>query len=395
MSLQSRWHSELERLRGEGRFRTLTPPSGIDFSSNDYLGYSKRTWPNVMGGRSGTASRLLRGHHPIWDEVEAALARWHGAEAALVFPSGYAANEGLLATLLEPGDWVASDQRNHASIIDGVRLSKAERFVFRHNDLADLESGLRRAAAARARFIVTESLFGMEGDRAPLGELVALASRYGAHLILDEAHATGCFGATGGGLVDSAGLRSKVLATVHTGGKALGVHGAYVVGSALLKELLVNRCRHLIFTTALPPVVGQWWLEMLPCVAADHAARGGLHGAAQSFRAALLEHGIRGGGSDYIVPLVLREDTLAVEAARRLQAAGLDIRAIRPPTVPEGQAGLRVSIHADHDALTLRRAAREIARVLRPGRPAPAPVLRHTIGPGDDRAANAASGDAP
>ena len=263
MSMQARWRLQMERLASEGRHRRLTSPAGVDFSSNDYLGYGKRRWPSVEGERSGIASRLLRGNHDVWNEVEAALANWHATDAALIFTSGYAANEGLLSTVIEPHDWVASDQLNHASIIDGLRLSKAERFVYRHNDLDHLEAGLRKAAATQrqkqVRFIVTESLFGMEGDRAPLGAIVELAGRYGAHVIVDEAHATGCFGATGGGLVDAAGLREHVLASVHTGGKALGVLGAYVAGSAAtVKELLaVNRCRHLIFTTAcLPPVVG-------------------------------------------------------------------------------------------------------------------------------------------
>jgi 8-amino-7-oxononanoate synthase len=366
MSLQSRWRSELERLRGEGRYRELTPPAGIDFSSNDYLGYGKLRWPAIDGERSGTASRLLRGHHVIWDEVESAIARWHGAEAALVFPSGYSANEGLLATVIEPDDWVASDQCNHASIIDGLRLSKAERFVYRHNDLDHLESGLRRAAR-HERFIVAESLFGMEGDRAPLAELVELAERHGAHLIVDEAHATGCFGATGGGLIDASGLRGRVLASVHTGGKALGVHGAYVVGSTMLKELLVNRCRQLIFTTALPPVVGRWWLQALEQISADDTSRTRLHTAARMFRGRLTEHGIAAQGADYIVPLVIHADAHAVEAARRLQEAGFDIRAIRPPTVPPGTARLRVSIHADHDPATLRRLVDCLARVLPEG----------------------------
>jgi 8-amino-7-oxononanoate synthase len=372
MNLQSRWRSELERLQEQGRHRRLTPPAGIDFSSNDYLGYGERSWPIAADGRSGTASRLLRGHHPIWDEVETALAGWHGTEAALVFPSGYTANEGLLATAIEPGDWAASDQLNHASIIDGLRLSKAQRFIYRHNDLDDLERGLRKAAPLRGtRFIITESLFGMEGDRAPLAELADLASRYDAHLIVDESHATGCFGATGGGLIDDAGLRDFVLATVHTGGKALGVHGAYVAGSTLLKELLVNRCRHLIFTTALPPAVGRWWLQMLPVVTADHALRARLHDAARFFRETLTANGVQAGGTDYIVPLVLGGDAHAFEAASRLQAAGFDIRAIRPPTVPEGRAGLRVSIHADHDRRTLMQTAGAIAQIVRPNNGAP------------------------
>jgi 8-amino-7-oxononanoate synthase len=370
MSLESRWRSDLDRLRGEGRYRTLTPPSGFDFSSNDYLGYGNRAWPAVGGQRSGTASRLLRGHHAVWDEVESALALWHGADAALVFASGYTANEGLLATVIERTDWVASDACNHASIIDGLRLSKAERFVYRHNDLDNLESGLRKAsrAAGCERFIVTESLFGMEGDRAPLVALCDLAARYAAHLIVDEAHATGCFGATGSGLVDASGLRSRVLASVHTGGKALGVHGAYVVGTRTLKELLVNRCRHLIYTTALPPVVARWWQQMLEHLPADDSARARLHGAAAMFRSALGERGVVPGGDDYIAPLLLGTDEHALNAAEHLQQAGFDVRAIRPPTVAPGTARLRISIHAEHDVQTLQRLADCIARVCQPER---------------------------
>ena len=189
MSLLDRWHAELAALQAQGRYRALRLPAGIDFSSNDYLGYAgRRTTTQGQGVdspdlRSGTASRLLRGHHPLWDEVETAL-RWHGAEAVLLFNSGYVANEGLLATLIAPRDWVASDDGNHASIIDGLRLAKAERFVFRHQDLNYLEDGLRQAARNRPPdrelFVVTEALFGMDGDRTPLKLLVELTERYGA-----------------------------------------------------------------------------------------------------------------------------------------------------------------------------------------------------------------------
>src|SRR5262249_10989144 len=261
MSLRGRWSSLLEQLRAENRYRTLGVPHGVDLASNDYLGYGDGTWASRhvrMHGiqpeagrtlpRSGMASRLVRRHQPIWDEVETALARWHGAEAALMMPSGYAANEGLLSTVITSEDWVASDALNHASIIDGLRLAGAERFIYRHLDLDHLEAGLRAASASRTRrrelFVVTESLFGMDGDLTPLERLIPLAERYGTSVIVDEAHSTGCFGPFGSGCVDTAGLRARVLATVHTGGKALGVAGAYVCGSALLRELLINRCRH-------------------------------------------------------------------------------------------------------------------------------------------------------
>jgi 8-amino-7-oxononanoate synthase len=371
MSLTDRWAAALSELRAQGRYRELGRPAGVDFSSNDYLGYGVAPAPQASQRlpRSGTASRLLRGHHPIWEEVEAALARWHGAEATLLMPSGYAANEGLLATVIEPGDWVASDRLNHASIIDGLRLSGAERFVYRHLDLDHLESGLRAAARAgrRERFVVTESLFGMDGDLAPLEALVRLAERYGAHVIVDEAHSTGCFGPTGSGCVDATGLRARVLATVHTGGKALGVCGAYVCGSAQLRELLINRCRHFIYTTALPPVVGTWWLDTLARVRTDHAGRTALHRGAATFRAELSRRGVAAPGAHYIIPILLGDDGRAVGAARRLCEAGWDIRAIRPPSVPPGTARLRSSVHADHSPEVLVAAAAAAATAVREG----------------------------
>lgn len=369
MSLEDRWRAQLEALHRQGRYRQLTPPRGIDFSSNDYLGYGKLLAQGADDlSRSGQAARLLRGHHEIWDEVERRLAAWHGAEAALMMTSGYVANEGLLSTVIEPHDWVASDEFNHASIIDGLRLTKAERFIFRHNDLAHLEEGLRQArahaGAERELFVVTESLHGMEGDESPV-EMADVLRVYAASWIVDEAHATGCHGPRGSGLVDAQGLRSTTLATVHTGGKALGVPGAYICCSKLLREYLINRCRHFIFTTALPPLVGQWWLEALDRVQKDDRGRAALQRNAEVFRRALRRYGIEALGRYYIVPIVLGEDAVAVRAAQRLQEEGFDVRAIRPPTVPPGTARLRISIHADHDPATLESLAQAVARVIR------------------------------
>ena len=351
MSLANRWTDELRQLRHQGRHRSLRSPSGIDFTSNDYLGYGRSFAGDSTLPISGMASRLLRGSHPIWDEVETALAAWHDAEAALMMTSGYAANEGLLATVVDPGDWVATDEFNHACLHDGLRLVRPRKFSFRHNDLNHLEDGLRaemeRHRLGRERFVVTESLFSMDGDRPDLAAMVELCEKHGAHLIVDEAHATGCFGANGSGCVDAAGLRDRVLATVHTGGKALGVFGAYICGSRILKEWLINRCRHLIFTTALPPVVGSWWLAMLPRVQQDVEGRASLHSKAVRFRERLRELEVAAGGTEFVVPVILGDDERAVRVASQLQDRGFDVRAIRPPSVPAGTARLRVSIHAD------------------------------------------------
>ncbi len=387
MSLRDRWSSVLHDLREQGRYRSFRLPAGIDFTSNDYLGLASggRQPPvasQIRDGSvqqlgadaprsplawSGLASRLLRGHHAIWDEVESMLAEWHGAEAVLMMTSGYNANEGLIATIVEPGDWVAADELSHACIFDGLRMARPRKFLFRHNDLNHLEDGLKAEAEKRPEgrelFIITESLFSMDGDTAPLAEIVELAERYGAHVIVDEAHSTGCFGPRGSGCVDAAGLRDRVLATVHTGGKALGLAGAYICGSKLLKEYLTNRCRHLIFTTALPAAIGGWWQERIPQVQADDARRASLHRNAAILRECLARHGITPPGPHYVVPVIVGHDEPSVRAAQRLQEQGYDIRAIRPPSVPHGTCRLRVSVHADHDPVVLRNVADAIAAV--------------------------------
>ncbi len=368
MSLLDRWQRELDDLRALGRDRQLRPPLGHDFSSNDYLGYGARVFsePSPLP-RGSTASRLLRGHHPLWDIVEERIARWHGAESALIFNTGYMANEGLLSTVIAPGDWVASDQFNHASIIDGLRLSKAEKVIYPHNDVHALKEQLRRArqsSAHRELFVVTESLFSMEGDVAPLVDIVETAQNYGANVIVDEAHSTGCFGPQGSGLVDDLGLRDRVLATMHTGGKALGIPGAYVAGSKVLRDYLVNRCRQLIFATALPPQIARWWKEALDRTWHDDDGRRRLHALTSSFRGALNERGIKAGGDHYIVLIPIGGDVEAVRAAEKLQAAGFDVRAIRPPTVPPGASRLRISIHANHESATVAALAEAIAGVV-------------------------------
>jgi 8-amino-7-oxononanoate synthase len=362
MSLADRWERTFAQLHEQGRFRSLKAPAGIDFASNDYLGYAggrRVPPPPTTLSTSGAASRLLRGHHPIWDEVESRLAAWHGAEAALVFTSGYAANEGLLSTVIGPRDWVASDRLNHACIGDGLRLAGVKPFKFRHNDLNHLEEGLRDAATNRKPdrelFIVTETLFSMDADSPDLQGLNELAERHDAHLILDEAHATGCFGERGTGLLESrrTACGGGVLATMHTGGKALGVPGAYVVGSRKLKDWLVNRCRHFLFTTALPPAIGEWWLAMLDRVPGDAEGRAKLKSNCERF-----------GARSPINPIILGDDAKTVAASERLQSLGFDVRAVRPPTVPEGTARLRVSIHADHSFEQIDALASAIREVL-------------------------------
>jgi len=357
MTINRRWKGILAELRAQGTYRALKPPEGIDLCSNDYLGYAGDSkWncsgENVIHERAATAARLIRGNHPVWEEVERVLASWHGVESVLMMSSGYAANEGLFSTVIEKKDWVASDRLNHASIIDGLRLNRSERFVYDHCKLDQLETGLRNASSKRSAqqqlFIVTESLFGMDGDIAPLQDIVELAERYEAHLVVDEAHATGCYGQEGSGLVDSYGLRSRVLATMHTGGKALAVHGAYICGSSLLKNLLINKCCHFMFSTALPPYLGKMWCEAIDRVRKDEASRHKLHQMTRLFRNELKERELPIIGTEYIVPVIIGDNTETNRMAEVLLDHGYDIRAIRTPTVPANTARLRISVHADH-----------------------------------------------
>jgi 8-amino-7-oxononanoate synthase len=358
MDMNQRILAELWDLESRAELRQLETVHGVDFSSNDYLGLATdpRMKESILEGVNSatriasTGSRLLSGHDDVWAVLEHDFSRWVGAEAALYFTSGYAANIGLLSALLRTEDVVFSDSANHASLIDGIRLAKCRRVIFPHNDLDFLEDQLRRnSAVSEARVIVVESIFSMEGDRAPLADLATLAERYGAELIVDEAHATGVRGPRGNGCVAEAGLSERVLATVHTCGKALAAAGAFVCGSENLRRLLINRARTFIFNTALPPYF-----------ASQVAAGMNLAADAKFERARLLElstflrHALRSNGfsitslDSQIVPVILGYNEAALHFAGSLQARGFGVRAIRPPTVPPGSARLRLPLTANH-----------------------------------------------
>lgn len=356
----ARAERELGELRTESQFRTLLPPNGagdpalLSLISNDYLGLSRH--PGLREAvidalergeaMASTGSRLLSGNAPAWEELEAEFAAFAGTEAALFFTSGYAANIGLLGSLLEPDDTVFSDSANHASLIDGIRLSRARRCVFPHLDLNALEDALAHTpSTAGAKFVVVESVFSMEGDRAPLAALAALAARYGAELIVDEAHAVGVFGPGGRGLAAETGV--PVLAAVFPCGKALAACGAFVAGSHTLRQLLVNRARTLVFSTALPPYLARQIRAALSLVLGADQERERLLALARDLRDQLRCAGFNTGDSDsQIVPVVCGSNERALEAAERLERGGFVIRAIRPPSVPQGAARLRISLNA-------------------------------------------------
>jgi 8-amino-7-oxononanoate synthase len=356
VSLEQRIRNELADLASRAQVRHLETPRGVDFTSNDYLGLAAdprmrqavQASLDAASRIASTGSRLLSGHDEAWTALEDDFARWVGTEAALYFTSGYAANIGLLGAVLRPEDTVFSDSANHASLIDGMRLAKARRIVFPHRDLDALEDGLRRnRSSSGVRFIVFESVSSMNGDLAPIGDLALLADRYGAELIVDEAHATGVCGPGGRGCVAGAALSGRVCAKVHTCGKALASAGAFVCGSESLRRLLVNRARTFIFSTALPPYFAAQVAAGLRLAAAAETERARLSELGEFFRSALQQDGfdLAGSGS-HIVPVVLGSNDAALAFASGLQARGYGIRAIRPPTVPTGAARLRISLTA-------------------------------------------------
>ncbi|MFZ0821131.1 MAG: 8-amino-7-oxononanoate synthase [Candidatus Acidiferrales bacterium] len=358
--------AELVELTARGELRTLEIPTGINLCSNDYLGLA--THPALREAvaqavacakrMSGTGSRLLAGHAREWDELEDEFAAFAGTEAALYFTSGYLANVGLLGSMAGRGDIIFSDEFNHASLIDGVRLSGAEKVIYPHGDLNALETALAAHGAHRCRkLIVTESVFSMEGDIAPLAEIAALARRHGAALIVDEAHAIGVFGPEGRGCVAQAGLEREVFATVYTCGKALASAGAFVCGSATLKRILINRARTFLFNTALPPYFAAQIRTALGLARAADAERARLISIARALRYSLREAGWDTGAStSQIVPVMVGDNAAANRMAAKLAGKGFAIRSIRPPTVPEGTARLRIS-------LTCRLRDEELARL--------------------------------
>ena len=332
--------------------RQLRLPEGkVDFCSNDYLGVThdhlleKHLTSNLPHGSTG--SRLLAGNYPLIEAVERLLAEFHAAPAGLVYNSGYDANLGLLSCVPQRGDLVLYDALSHASIRDGMRLSFAQNLSFDHNDCAHLEKRLAAAqnTTGSTIFVVTESVFSMDGDLAPLKEMSALCRRYNAHLIVDEAHATGIIGEKGEGLVQVLGLQNECFARVHTFGKALGCHGAVVMGSPLLRDYLINFSRSFIYTTALPPASAQAIATAYTLLPDLGAQRAQLQRLIDRWQAAPI--GYERLESPTAIQVVIVPGNEAVRAlAERLQAAGLDVRPILYPTVPKGRERLRIVLHA-------------------------------------------------
>lgn len=329
------------------------------FCSNNYLGLANH--PDVIAaavkatklyGASAASSRLISGHMTPHAELESQLAKWKGCEAALAFSTGFQANIGIITSLVGSTDTVISDSLNHASIIDGCRLSRAKIEVFRHCDMNHLEEILQRVSSPQHRsLIVTESVFSMDGDRAPLKHIVDLAKRYGAWTMVDEAHAVGVFGKTGAGLVHSLGLTNSVDIQIGTLGKALGSFGAYVTGSKQLIQLLINRARSFIFTTGLPPSCVAAAAKAIEICEREPDRANGLLERARKTGESLRKAGLNIPHIEsQILPVLIGDSRETVEVAQNLLERNIYVAAIRPPTVPRNTARLRLSLVATHEA---------------------------------------------
>lgn len=319
-----------------------------DYFSNDYLGIVKNgllekkltgtSYPN-----GSTGSRLLAGNYPLMEETEKQLSLFHDAPSALIFNSGYDANLGLLSCISQRGDLILYDKLSHASIRDGIRLSLAESFSFAHNDLHELETKLihHREPAGRNCFVVTESVFSMDGDMAPLPEIVNLCEKYDARLIVDEAHATGVIGNRGEGLMQFLGLHQHCFARIHTFGKALGCHGAVIMGSEILRDYLINFCRPFIYSTALPPAsvaAIQAAYQIFPGQLAEREILKKL--------IALFDHPRFKKSTSPIQCMIIPGNDQVKESAKNLTDHQLDVRPILYPTVPKGEERLRIALHS-------------------------------------------------
>jgi 8-amino-7-oxononanoate synthase len=381
-----RWiDDELKDLSARGLRRQLglregpqSPPLVLhegrplaNFGANDYLGLAADPRLAAAAARAAAeegwgsgASPLVTGRGRWQARLEEALARFEGTEAALVFPSGFAANAGAIAALAGRPDAVYSDRKNHASIIDGCRLSGAHVEVYDHADPRHLARLLEDGNRHRRRLIVTDGLFSMDGDFAPLAELADLADRREAMLLVDEAHATGVFGAGGGGLCEERGLEHRVPIRVGTLSKALGSSGGFVAGSRALVEWLANRARPYVFSTAPPAAVCAAAVAALAIVVEEPRRRTELRSRADNFRAALAEQGWNTGRSaSQIVPVVVGSPEAAVRLSAALRERGFLVPAIRPPTVPEGESLLRISLSFAHAPETIEGLSRALAEL--------------------------------
>lgn len=329
----------------------------INFCSNNYLGLNgHKDIEKAMvlalkkWGTSAGASRLISGNLEIFEIAEKKLAKFKGTESSLIFPSGYQANVSVISTLMGKDDVIFSDELNHASIIDGCRLSKAKVCIYRHNDMNDLEKKLKAEITIKRKLIVTDSVFSMDGDLAKIDEIVYLADKYDSAVLIDDAHATGILGENGRGSLEHFGLKNRNIMVLATGGKALGVMGAFFCCNKKIRDFLINRCRGFIYSTGPSPLIPAGLVSAINVVQQERWRREKLKFLAQYFWERLKEEGYKTSNTpSHILPLIIGDNEKTIKVSEILFKNGIYARAIRPPTVPKNTSRIRFSITAEHD----------------------------------------------
>ncbi len=366
--------TDLESVERKGRLRMLkTSSASLDFASNDYLSLNssgtlleilKTTAAGWQESVGSTGSRLLRGHYEAFERAEAEFTKFCGAASSLLFHSGYAANVGVIETLISSDDTVFCDRLCHATILDGIRLAGARRYYFHHNDFTHLRDLLGKRERRGRTWIITESIFSMDGDSPDLRALAEIADEFGAMLYLDEAHAIGVRGNTGAGLAHEAGLSERFDVIVFPCGKAPGLMGAFVCGAPELRATLINRCRSFIFSTSQPPILAEILRQTVQRITVMQHERNHLHLLSEHLRASLARGGFDAGKSNsQIVPVIVGKEDTAMFWMNELLSAGIDARAIRPPSVPEGTSRLRINLQAGHSIEDVNRLLKELYRL--------------------------------
>lgn len=389
---QDKIHHELLELEKNSRLRTLKTVeeregnyiwiNGVRYlncSSNDYLGIAgdirlKKKFLEWCSDRldfletdlSSSSSRLLTGNSSIYDKTERFIAELYGKEDCIIFSSGYHMNAGFFAAMYEKGDLIVADKLVHASIIDGLKLSRAEHIRYNHLDNEHLRKILsENRTKYRSVVIVTESVFSMDGDTADIAELVKISGEFDAQLFVDEAHAVGCAGEKGLGICEKTGMTGRIDFLAGTAGKALGGAGAFIVCDSAVKQYLVNRCRSFIFTTALPPMNISWMKFIFTKIPEMKSERAELTLNSISLRKLFIEKGLATAGDSHIVPLITGDDARTVALSEKLKDSGIFVPSIRPPTVPAGASRLRFSLTAKMTVPEIRSIAEAVSEALK------------------------------
>ena len=366
------WRTTIPYQQIDGNYVMLEGKKCLMLAANNYLGLTHNAKVQQASiaavelyGTGSSGARLTTGNYPLYDELEKTIAEFKGTEGALVFNTGYMANVGVISALGRKNDVIFSDELNHASIIDGCRLAKAETKVYKHSDMTDLEKLLKNTSCEGVKWIVTDGVFSMDGDIAPLDEIVALAQKYDAEIIVDDAHATGVIG-NGKGTAHHFGFSKEVAVQIGTLSKAVGSEGGFVAGSQILIDYLRNVARSFIFSTALAPAVVGAGVMALKQIQSESNLVNKIRENSLFMRDCLEKFGIEViAGETPIIPIIIGDASKTLAVKEACQNNGIILSAIRPPTVPMGTSRLRLTVMATHEQDDLKRAAKTIADIIK------------------------------